>query len=358
MEAQAAGRSRVAPVKTLAGSSGFLARAISLNRGSGTIPLTIAILVNLAISACAVPQAPQSGTPGVRIAGTADVGGDWFISHDKTESGPAALAMALRNSGAEVTLRDIALEVRNSGGVGSFQEKVVGITSRYGRLAYPVHGIDAVLQEIAAGRPVIASLNLGYPWRPSVHFAVLIGYDLEAETLIFNSGRTPRKVMPIDVFKKIWEQGEYWAVVVLRPGALPATPPEAEPYLDAVKGLEYAGHYKEARKAYEVAVRRWPQSLEAYMGLGNSLRALGHRQEAAEAYTEATIRHPAAAAAHDSLARVLIELGQLTRARWAAQTAVALNGANANAHRQTLRLIIRLESRFREAHLQPAKDGT
>lgn len=318
----------------------------------------LAASANLSVAACAVPQTTQPEQSQIGVSRHAEVNGPKFIPHDERESGPAALAMVLCQSGIDVTMADVAKEVRASGREGAFKEKVIGVASRYRRLAYPVRGIDAVLREIEAGRPVIVSLNLGYPWKPAAHFAVVIGYDLDVKTLTLLSGRTPRKVMPIEVFKKIWEQGKYWAFVVLRPGALPADEPQPRPYLDAVKGLEYAGHYGGARKAYETAVRLWPQSLEARMGLGNALIALGRHQEAARAFAEAAMRHPGAAMAHDSLARALIDLGQLRRARWAAQTAVALDGANAEAYRQTLQLINVLAAHSRQPKMFAAKRGT
>ena len=45
-----------------------------------------------------------------------------------------------------------------------------------------------LLQEVAAGHPVIVLQNLGLEWIPVWHYSVVIGYDLSRGQLVLRSG--------------------------------------------------------------------------------------------------------------------------------------------------------------------------
>lgn len=305
----------------------------------------MATSVAATLTACAAPQTERLRQSPGPIASFAEATGTEFIPQGKDGDGSAApaLAMALRHSGVEVTREQLAESISARGRDSNLSLGLAAAARRHGRLAYPIRDVRSVIREINAGRPVVVLLNLGLPWIPRRHYAVVVGYDLGMGTIMLHSGHTPRKTMPMDVFERTWERAGYWAVLVLAPGTMPAAPIHRRDYLEAVEGLEYAGRYEAARKGYAAAVRRWPGDLSARMSLGNVLYALGKREEAAEMFDAAARDHPASAEAHNSLARVLMELGQLNRAREAAQTAVALNGPDILTYRQTLKTIIALE---------------
>jgi tetratricopeptide (TPR) repeat protein len=185
---------------------------------------------------------------------------------------------------------------------------------------------------------VIILQNLGLSWIPVWHYAVVIGYDLDAADVILRSGTTKRKVMPYYLFEKTWARSNYWGLIVLNPDQIPVRAKE-DNYLMAVVGLEKARQYKAAVVGYRTALSRWPQNLTALMGLGYSYYTLGDLKEAESAFREATELHPKSAPAYNNLADVLLKQGRISEALVAAQKAVNLGGPLKSVSEKTLQEI-------------------
>jgi tetratricopeptide (TPR) repeat protein len=185
---------------------------------------------------------------------------------------------------------------------------------------------------------VIVLQNLGLSWIPVWHYAVVIGYDFTANTVVLRSGRTERKVMSFHTFGKTWARSEYWGLIVLKSSQLPAIAREKD-FLASVFGLEKSRQYQAAVEGYQTALTRWPQSLIAFMGLGNSRYALGDLQGAEESFRMAVVNHPMAADAYNNLAQVLLEQGRKQEALEAAQRAVAIGGPMREVYESTLKEI-------------------
>ena len=311
-------------------------------RGENTLSRILAwvvgALVPLALAACATP--PQTArlldAPPGALPRRAEVANVPFYPQEKYYCGPAALAMVVTWSGLPVTQDEMASQVYMPGREGTLQSDVLAAARRNGRLAVPVGSLDDLLAEIAAGHPVLVFQNLGLSWYPQWHYAVALGYDLDAGNLVLHSGLERRYVTPLPTFERTWERGGYWALVVLPPDALPATADEPTAVLRAATGLEQAGRFDEAAAAYTAIADRWPDSLGAWMGLGNVRYADDDLAGAEEAFRTATLRRPDAAAAWNNLAHVLGERGRRTEALEAAQRAVDLGGAGAETYRATL----------------------
>ena len=92
--------------------------------------------------------------------------------------------MALAWSGLRIDPDDLAPQVYTPSLKGSLQPAMITAARRHSRVAYPISGANALLQEIAAGHPVIVLQNLGLSWIPVWHYAVVIGYDLNQEVII------------------------------------------------------------------------------------------------------------------------------------------------------------------------------
>lgn len=283
----------------------------------------IIILLALVLGACAgretetVLARPGNLPPVAKIAGV-----PFYPQADKA-CGPASLAMVLSWSGLESSPEAASTQVYTPGRAGSLATDMLGGARRHGRLAVPVTGLAAVLEELAAGHPVVVMQNLGLDIHPVWHFAVAIGYDLPARELVLHSGLDAQTRMALDTFEHTWERAGRWAAVVLAPDVLPAT---AGPLAvaEAAAGLERVGHPVAAAQAYQAALARWSGDLPAALGLGNARYAAGDRKAAAEAFRKAAADHPQAAAAWNNLAHVLLELGNRREARRAAERAVAL----------------------------------
>lgn len=255
--------------------------------------------------------------------------------------GPTAMAMVLQWTGEAVTPGDLISEMFTPTQKGSLQPCLITAARRHKRLAYPIEGLEALLTELAAGHPVIVLQNLGLRWFPRWHYAVAIGYDLQKEVIILHSRRDSRRCMGWRLFRRTWKRGNYWGLVVLPIGRLPASADE-DSYLKAVLGIEQAGQWAGAARAYKAALHHWHSSLGAFMGLGNCCYTAGDLVGAEQAFRQAAEAHPESGAAFNNLAHVLAELGRYGEAIEMATHAVALRGARASLYRRTLQEIQRL----------------
>jgi predicted Zn-dependent protease len=164
-----------------------------------------------------------------------------------------------------------------------------------------------------------------FRWFPVWHYSVVVGYDLPELEVIRRSGTRARVTTPLPIFEKIWKEEQYWAMVAIPPGRVPATANEAR-YAAAVVALEQTGQTRAALTAYSTLLKRWPGSLAGQMGRGNAAYALHDLVTAETAFRDATRDHPEAAAAFNNLAQVLADRGNLGEALPVAERAVSLGG--------------------------------
>lgn len=306
---------------------------------------TLCIAALAALAACATPSvresAPAEGLPGQLLADLpvrAEVANVPFHPQTGNEGGPAALAMVLGWSGLPVEPEEISGQVVTPRREGSLSHDIVAAARRSGRLAVPVGDLDGLLAELAAGRPVLVLQNLGLGWYPQWHYAVAIGYDLDADTLTLHSGEDAGQMMSLATFARSWQRADRWALSVLPSDRLPVMADQAS-VLRAAVGLEQAGCYEAAADAYAAALDRWPDSLAALIGMGNARHAAGQLTGAEAAFRTALTFHPQEAAAWNNLAHVLAQQGELSEALAAAKRAVDLGGDGAAVYRMTLQEI-------------------
>ncbi|MGD2096730.1 MAG: PA2778 family cysteine peptidase [Desulfobacterales bacterium] len=258
-----------------------------------------------------------------------------FYPQKAYQCGPASLAMVLSWSGLQISPEELTPQVYTPSLKGSLQPAMIAATRRQGKVAYPINGPHALLREIAAGHPVIVLQNLGLSWIPVWHYAVVIGYDVDAEVVILHSGVTSQKKTSFRTFENTWARGDHWGLLVLPPDRLPATVQE-QLWISAVVGLEKARQWPAAVKGYQIALHCWPQSFSAYIGLGNSYYAMGELASAADVLNSATARFPHQGVAFNNLAQVLWEQGKKQEALKAARRAVKLGGPHVEQFKKTL----------------------
>lgn len=263
-----------------------------------------------------------------------------FFAQEEYQCGPAALAMGLAWSGLEVAPAELTAKVYTASLQGSLQPAMIAAARRLGRLAYVIRGSEALLREVAAGRPVIVLQNLGLSWVPRWHYAVVIGYDMAADDVTVHTGITAQRRMPWPLFLNTWSRGDFWGLLVLKAAELPATAEEGA-YVEAAIGLENAGRLGEAEQAYRTALTRWPGNLAALMGLGNSAYAQADLITAEAAFRKAAKAHPRSGAAWNNLAHVLLKQGRSAEALDAARQAVVLGGPLTPTFQKTLEEIQR-----------------
>lgn len=261
-----------------------------------------------------------------------------FHAHESYKCGPAAMAMLLQWSKANISPQELVPKVFVPAKRGSLQPTLISAARRYNRLAYPIKGIEALLKELTAGHPVIILQNLGLQWFPRWHYAVAIGYNLAKGIFILHSGKEPRRHMSWALFMRTWKRADYWGLLVLPPGHLPASADE-QSYLSAVFGLEKARQFQGAAAAYSAALKRWQSSLGALMGLGNCRYALGDLINAEQAFRRAAEAHQTSGAACNNLAHVLADQGRYAEAIEMANHAVDIGGPEKPLYLRTLQKI-------------------
>jgi tetratricopeptide (TPR) repeat protein len=186
---------------------------------------------------------------------------------------------------------------------------MVAATRRHDRLAVQIDpDLPAIIEELAAGRPVLVLQNLGIGWLPVWHYAVVVGYRPDADSFVLRSGTTERLTMRRSRFARSWERADNWAVVILEPGELPQSRDPAA-FIRAVAGLESVGRLDAALLAYRSGLTRWPASDLLLLGYGNSLYGSGEIARAARVYRDLLAISPNHLPALNNLAHAMGELG-------------------------------------------------
>lgn len=232
-----------------------------------------------------------------------------FFPQEDHQCGPAALATLLVASGVPTIPGDLAPESYLPGRQGSLQAELLAAARRRGRLAYVLAGEPAALAgELTAGRPVLVLQNLGVDAFPFWHYAVLVGIDASREEVVLRSGRREREILSWARFIGSWQRGGSWAVVLLRPGTMPASP-DLVRYLQAAAGLEAAGRLDDAAASFAAAAAQWEDAPLAWLALGNNAYARGALGGAIGSFRRGVALAPRDPVLRNNLAQALLDAG-------------------------------------------------
>lgn len=283
------------------------------------------------LCACATPrQTHEIGRNPPDILPSQELVNTPFFPQTENHCGPAALATILQYYNVAAQPEEVADKVYIPGLEGSLQMEMIAATRVYELLPVRLDGrLDSLLREVAEGNPVLVMQNLGFDSFPYWHYAVVVGYDLERQTVVLRSGTERRLVRPFDNFERTWQRTGYWALVIVPPHKIPVTS-TAEAYLNSVIALEQTGHQNSANLAYQTALSRWPDSIIAHMGRGNTAYALKRYDEAVSAYRELLELAPETAEAWNNLAYALAQLRQKQSSLDAINKAMQLSPDNTN----------------------------
>jgi len=236
-----------------------------------------------------------------------------FFAQTDYQCGPAALATVLGASGVETSAEELAPQVYLPGRQGSLQIELVAATRRHRRIPYLLQpDFATLLAEVAGGTPVLVMQNLGLRILPRWHYAVVIGYDAPADTLLLRSGTSRRLRVNRLRFQATWARADNWALVAASP-ATPPTTAQPLPWLQAADQVAQLGDRASALAAYGAATIRWPDQPLAWQLLANAHYVDGDLAAAEAALRRALQRAPSAAA-HNNLAHILQRRGCLTEA--------------------------------------------
>jgi tetratricopeptide (TPR) repeat protein len=296
--------------------------------------LAVCAALVLTLAGCAAPgvtSLQQHWPPA--LPQTAKMGGVPFFPQDDYQCGPAALAMAAAAAGARATPEQLASQVYLPARQGSLQLEMLAAGRRLGLVTHRIRpDLEALLQEVAAGNPVIVLQNLSFQFAPVWHYAVAIGFDRASNTLVLHSGRTENMEMSLHVFERTWERSGRWAMLAMPPDRLPAGA-DGSGYAVSIAALERSSP-EAARKAYAAALRRWPDDPVLQLGAGNTAYAQRDYEAAVRAYRTLVTTHPGIADGWNNLAQALLDQGRRREAMAAIGNAVALGGPRLSSYRQ------------------------
>lgn len=231
-----------------------------------------------------------------------------FFPQDEYQCGPAALATVLVQSGVDVTPQALVPRVYVPDREGSLQAEMIAATRSHGRVPYvlPQH-LAPILAELRAGQPVLVLQNLGLKHWPVWHYAVLVGFEPEAEIFLLRSGTEHREKQRATRFLASWDRAGRWAMVAARPGEPPAGD-DVLGWLRAVAPFESTGDLDLGAAGYVAAVARWPGEPLAWTALGNIRYLQRDLLAAVAAYRHALQLSPGFQTACSNLAQAVAEL--------------------------------------------------
>ncbi|WP_010629046.1 PA2778 family cysteine peptidase [Halomonas sp. KM-1] len=249
-----------------------------------------------------------------------------FHAQREYQCGPAALAMVLNHDGVDVPMETLIPQVFIPGREGSVQPEMLATVRRHGRIPFVLNdSFDTLLTEIAAGHPVIVLQNLSLPAWPMWHYAVAIGYDLDARELTLHSGEEAERIESFRRFDATWARSDRWAFVALKPGELPSGIGEQRA-LQAIAAFEQVQDADTTLPAWAAFVERFPHSGMGYFALGNARHATGDLEGAGEAFRSAVAQRGDLGVAWLNLGLTLQAQGDTGGARQALERAAALPG--------------------------------
>jgi tetratricopeptide (TPR) repeat protein len=210
------------------------------------------------------------------------------------------LATVLVHSGVDVTPDALVQEVYLPDRRGSLQIEMMASARRHGRLPVPLsQNLPALLEEVASGSPVLVLQNLGFSRLPRWHYAVVVGYDPAARTVLLRSGRQARRQEGIERFD---------------PGT----------YLRAVMESRHALRESDVGLALAAGAAHWPGSANLAFAAANHALESGDTHAAVVLYEQALSADADHLGALNNLADLMLSLGEVARARALIDRALSL----------------------------------
>lgn len=283
--------------------------------------LSALLLLALTVSACAPPLSRvEVDRPAVELAEVP------FFPQEDYQCGPAALATVLHWSAVAATPEALAPALMIPARQGSLQIELLALARAQGRVPFLIPGeLRAVQAELAAGHPVLVLQNLAFDWRPVWHYAVVVGIDPAARTVVLRSGRERRHAIGWELFERTWARAERWGMVVLEPGALPASA-RPDQVLAATAPFEQKQDWAVTAAVYRSAAARWPDQAVFRLGHANSLYAQGRLGEAEDIYRALIADFPDDPVAYNNLALLLADQRRWAEAESLVTRALELGG--------------------------------
>ena len=309
----------------------------------------IVVLLAGLLASCSAPQTRQLDSQSHGLESQQQLLAVPYFPQTPYQCGPAALASALNYRGVPVApvqlIDQVFIPARN----GSLPLEMTAAVRSEALLPYPIdHHIKALLEEIDAGNPVLILQNLGFHWWPQWHYAIVIGFDLVEQDFILHSGTQKNYRIPFSTFERTWSRADYWGLVVLQPGQIPASATELI-YLRTVHDMELVNPELDPTPMYRAAHHRWPSSTLPLLSYANSDYRRGNIDRAMKSLQQLLRDHPTNSQAWNNLAYVARDKQCYQLAFKAARTASKLAPQN-SAITATLDEMTKLPSTLDSEH--------
>jgi hypothetical protein len=223
--------------------------------------------------------------------------------HPQTEyqCGPAALATVLGAAGQTVTPDSLVEQVYVPARKGSLPPEMLGAARRHDVVPVPFDDtrtpLDTLDAALRAGTPVLVMQNLGTRFFPTWHYAVVIGLDAAAGTVLLRSGTEARQTLSLRRFERSWRGSGYWAFTVHEADA----PPAWARLPDWMQTVAVWERTRPARGivAAKAAAAHWPDHPAPWLALGNLYHARDDTDAAVAAFRKAQLLKPSVGGAHN-----------------------------------------------------------
>ncbi len=248
-----------------------------------------------------------------------------FYEQPGFQGAPAALAMMINFHDKGATLDQLIPQIYVPELESSSYEEMLAAANFFDLLAIEQDKqLVSILREIAQGNPVLVKQDLGFEKYPILHYAVVTGYDLAAQTLILHSGDVRRWKRSFVDFEKSWGRAGYISVVIVPPTQIPVSVTE-QSYTRAVVALAFRASARVSIQAYQYGLRRWPYNYQLQMGLGRSSYNFHNYVLAESAYSKAIEIQQESSEAWNMLAASLLKQNKVKPALIAINQAIRLS---------------------------------
>ena len=193
-----------------------------------------------------------------------------FYPQQQYFCGPTTLSEVAGFYGLQKSPLAIAPNTFTPGLDGTLQIEMVAATRQLGMVAYEQKraSMDQLLNLVADNIPVIVLQNNSIAWLPQWHYAVVIGYDIEAAEVILHTGVTEAHRLNFATFERTWQRGNYWLLAML-PGDKTSAQLDPFLYTKACQDLLNTRQANTGVAALIAATKQWPQYWLSYFLLGN-----------------------------------------------------------------------------------------
>lgn len=172
-----------------------------------------------------------------------------FFRGEMYQGAPQSLAALLTLQGTVITPGLLEKPLHLPGGEARLQQSLQTLAREYGLVVYPLDDeLAALLEQVAAGYPVLLRYTEGSAFWSGPRYAILAGYNRQKRTVLLRSGMNRRSLMSFDAFESAFKDAGGWAVLIQQPTQLPANV-DSQRWLKAVDELAGAGQEQAAARA-------------------------------------------------------------------------------------------------------------